>query len=231
MLIFLKRIKENPGPSCTILQNYGEGYFNFPKTRGTYGPRMQFQDYVMHPEVIEADAKAAADMECSIQWERAMSGETDQHFSWKRMADFVQKESAYLLNFGYQGMVSTIRCFGKMGKKMEAILDKKQWHAPKHWILPGIHFAENIFTGKILLLIIIKLQMLSIRLMLRKEVKGKTQENYNRLLNGFAPGAYSWFGQAAVRRRHIEIGVTQQKDQHYTPVSMNLIKIKNMRFG
>ncbi len=40
---------------------------------------------------------------------RAMSGETDQHLQLEReLADFVQKESAYLLNFGYQGMVSTI---------------------------------------------------------------------------------------------------------------------------
>jgi len=38
-----------------------------------------------------------------------MSGETEQHLQLeKELADFVQKESAYLLNFGYQGMVSTI---------------------------------------------------------------------------------------------------------------------------
>ena len=40
---------------------------------------------------------------------RAMSGETDQHQQLEReLAEFVKKESAYLLNFGYQGMVSTI---------------------------------------------------------------------------------------------------------------------------
>ena len=36
---------------------------------------------------------------------RAMSGETEQHLQLEReLADFVGKESAYLLNFGYQGM-------------------------------------------------------------------------------------------------------------------------------
>jgi glycine C-acetyltransferase len=38
-----------------------------------------------------------------------MSGHTDWHEKLeKELASFVQKESAYLLNFGYQGMVSTI---------------------------------------------------------------------------------------------------------------------------
>ncbi len=38
-----------------------------------------------------------------------MSGETEQHQQLEReLAEFVDKEAAYLLNFGYQGMVSTI---------------------------------------------------------------------------------------------------------------------------
>lgn len=38
-----------------------------------------------------------------------MSGETEQHQQLEReLAAFVNKEAAYLLNFGYQGMVSTI---------------------------------------------------------------------------------------------------------------------------
>ncbi|MGE8434779.1 aminotransferase class I/II-fold pyridoxal phosphate-dependent enzyme, partial [Chryseobacterium joostei] len=90
---------------------------------GPIGPRMQFQgrevifwsanDYLglcNHPEVIEADAKAAAEYGMFYPMgARAMSGETDQHLQLEReLADFVKKESAYLLNFGYQGMVSTI---------------------------------------------------------------------------------------------------------------------------
>ncbi|GAL76359.1 2-amino-3-ketobutyrate coenzyme A ligase [Nonlabens ulvanivorans] len=40
---------------------------------------------------------------------RMMSGHTDLHEQLQNeLAAFVQKEAAYLLNFGYQGMVSTV---------------------------------------------------------------------------------------------------------------------------
>ena len=40
---------------------------------------------------------------------RMMSGHTDLHETIQNeLAEFVNKEAAYLLNFGYQGMVSTI---------------------------------------------------------------------------------------------------------------------------
>ncbi len=63
-----------------------------------------------HPEVLEADAKAAAEFGMFYPMgARAMSGETEQHQQLeKELAEFVGKESAYLLNFGYEGMVSTI---------------------------------------------------------------------------------------------------------------------------
>jgi len=116
------RIKENPGPLGQFA-DYGEGYFIFPRLEGSIGPRMTFQgkkvifwsanDYLglcNHPEVKEADAKAAAQYGMFYPMgARAMSGETDQHLQLEReLADFTQKESAYLLNFGYQGMLSTI---------------------------------------------------------------------------------------------------------------------------
>ncbi|ROI05662.1 aminotransferase class I/II-fold pyridoxal phosphate-dependent enzyme [Chryseobacterium sp. G0240] len=122
MLDIFERIKENPGPLGQFA-DYGEGYFIFPRLEGPIGPRMQFQgrevifwsanDYLglcNHPEVKEADAQAAAEYGMFYPMgARAMSGETDQHLQLEReLADFVQKESAYLLNFGYQGMVSTI---------------------------------------------------------------------------------------------------------------------------
>ena len=117
-----ERIKQNPGPLGQFA-DYGEGYFIFPRLEGPIGPRMVFQgkevvfwsanDYLglcNHPEVKEADAKAAAEYGMFYPMgARAMSGETDQHLQLeKELAEFVQKESAYLLNFGYQGMVSTI---------------------------------------------------------------------------------------------------------------------------
>ena len=63
-----------------------------------------------HPEVLEADVKAAAEYGMFYPMgARAMSGETEQHQQLEReLAEFVEKEAAYLLNFGYQGMVSTI---------------------------------------------------------------------------------------------------------------------------
>lgn len=116
------RLRQNPGPLGQFA-DYAEGYFVFPKLEGPIGPRMKFQgrevvfwsanDYLglcNHPEVLEADAKAAAEFGMFYPMgARAMSGETEQHQQLeKELAEFVGKESAYLLNFGYQGMVSTI---------------------------------------------------------------------------------------------------------------------------
>ena len=117
-----ERIKENPGPLGQFA-DYGEGYFIFPRLEGPIGPRMKFQgkevifwsanDYLglcNHPEVLEADANAAAEFGMFYPMgARAMSGETDNHLKLeKELAEFVMKDSAYLLNFGYQGMVSII---------------------------------------------------------------------------------------------------------------------------
>ena len=116
------RLRENPGPLGQFA-DYAEGYFVFPKLEGPIGPRMKFQgrevifwsanDYLglcNHPEVLEADAKAAAEYGMFYPMgARAMSGETEQHQQLEReLAEFVKKDAAYLLNFGYQGMVSTI---------------------------------------------------------------------------------------------------------------------------
>ncbi|WP_332032938.1 aminotransferase class I/II-fold pyridoxal phosphate-dependent enzyme [Kaistella sp.] len=116
------RLRQNPGPLGQFA-DYAEGYFVFPKLEGPIGPRMRFQgrevvfwsanDYLglcNHPEVLEADAKAAAEFGMFYPMgARAMSGETEQHQQLeKELAEFVGKELAYLLNFGYQGMVSTI---------------------------------------------------------------------------------------------------------------------------
>lgn len=122
MVDIFDRIKENPGPLGQFA-DYGEGYFIFPRLEGPIGPRMKFQgkevvfwsanDYLglcNHPEVKEADAKAAAEYGMFYPMgARAMSGETDAHLQLEReLAEFVQKEAAYLLNFGYQGMLSII---------------------------------------------------------------------------------------------------------------------------
>lgn len=117
-----ERIRQNPGPLGQFA-DYGEGYFVFPQLQGPIGPRMQFQgrevvfwsanDYLglcNHPEVKATDAKAAEEYGMFYPMgARAMSGETAQHLQLEQeLANFVRKESSYLLNFGYQGMVSII---------------------------------------------------------------------------------------------------------------------------
>lgn len=122
MVDIFDRLRQNPGPLGQFA-DYAEGYFVFPKLEGKIGPRMIFQgkevifwsanDYLglcNHPEVLEADAKAAAEYGMFYPMgARAMSGETEQHqLLEQELADFVKKDAAYLLNFGYQGMVSTV---------------------------------------------------------------------------------------------------------------------------
>ncbi|KAA5825631.1 aminotransferase class I/II-fold pyridoxal phosphate-dependent enzyme [Algibacter amylolyticus] len=100
-----------------------EGYFVFPKLEGAISNRMKFQgkdvitwsinDYLglaNHPEVRKVDAEAAAEYGSAYPMgARMMSGHTDLHEKLQNeLASFVSKEAAYLLNFGYQGMVSTI---------------------------------------------------------------------------------------------------------------------------
>ena len=117
-----ERIKENPGPLGQFA-DYGEGYFIFPRLEGPIGPRMKFQgkeilnwslnDYLglaNHPEVRKADAEAAIQFGAAYPMgARMMSGHTKYHEQLENeLAAFVMKESAYLLNFGYQGIMSTI---------------------------------------------------------------------------------------------------------------------------
>jgi len=116
------KIKANQGEIGKYMKQ-AHGYFAFPKLEGEIGPRMRFQgkevlnwslnNYIglaNHPEVREADAKAAADWGLAYPMgARMMSGQTNQHEQLERdLAAFVGKEDAFLLNFGYQGMVSII---------------------------------------------------------------------------------------------------------------------------
>ena len=99
------------------------GYFMFPKLEGEIGSRMKFRgkevltwslnNYIglaNHPEVRKADAESAAKWGLAYPMgARMMSGQTSMHEKLEsELADFVKKEDAYLLNFGYQGMVSII---------------------------------------------------------------------------------------------------------------------------
>lgn len=63
-----------------------------------------------HPEVREADAQAAADFGMAYPMgARMMSGNSKHHEELESdLAAYVGKEDAYLLNYGYQGMLSII---------------------------------------------------------------------------------------------------------------------------
>ncbi|MES2810571.1 MAG: aminotransferase class I/II-fold pyridoxal phosphate-dependent enzyme [Bacteroidota bacterium] len=104
-------------------QEWAHGYFSYPKLEGEIGPHMQFngKEHLVwslnnylglanHPEVRKADTQAAADYGMAYPMgARMMSGNSIHHEELEQgLADFVGKESAYLLNFGYQGMVSII---------------------------------------------------------------------------------------------------------------------------
>jgi glycine C-acetyltransferase len=117
-----EKIYKNKGP-LGKWADLAEGYFIFPKLEGPISNRMKFQgkevitwsinDYLglaNHPEVRKADAKAGEKYGSAYPMgARMMSGHTDLHEKLQNeLANFVSKEAAYLLNFGYQGMVSTI---------------------------------------------------------------------------------------------------------------------------
>jgi len=104
-------------------QKWSHGYFSFPKLEGEIGPHMEFKgkehlvwslnNYLglaNHPEVRQADAQAAADYGMAYPMgARMMSGNSIHHEELEDgLAKFVGKQSAFLLNYGYQGMVSII---------------------------------------------------------------------------------------------------------------------------
>ena len=117
-----ERMREDKGPLGKWAE-IAEGYFAFPKLEGDISSRMNFNghevitwsvnDYLglaNNPEVRKIDAEAAKKYGSAYPMgARLMSGHTDLHDRLQNeLAEFVKKESAYVLNFGYQGILSTI---------------------------------------------------------------------------------------------------------------------------
>ncbi len=117
-----EKLRGNMG-SLGQYMKQAHGYFAFPKLEGEIGTKMKFRgkevlvwslnNYIglaNHPEVREADAQAAADYGMAYPMgARMMSGQTNKHEELEHnLAEFVGKQDAFLLNFGYQGMVSII---------------------------------------------------------------------------------------------------------------------------
>ncbi|MBE9511364.1 MAG: pyridoxal phosphate-dependent aminotransferase family protein [Bacteroidetes bacterium] len=131
------KIKQNRG-ALGQYQKEAHGYFTFPKLEGELAPRMKFRgkevlnwslnNYIglgNHPEIREVDAKASADWGLAYPMgARIMSGQTSKHEELEaKLAEFVGKEAAYLLNYGYQGMVSIIDAL--VGRKDVIVYDSE----------------------------------------------------------------------------------------------------------
>jgi len=139
-------------------QKEAHGYFMFPKLEGELAPRMQFRgkevlnwslnNYIglgNNPEVREVDAKAATDWGLAYPMgARMMSGQTSKHEELEaKLAEFVGKEAGYLLNYGYQGMVSIIDALvGRNdvivydSESHACILDGLRLHMGKRYVYP-----------------------------------------------------------------------------------------------
>ncbi len=104
-------------------QKMAHGYFSFPKLEGEIAPHMKFRgkehlvwslnNYLglaNHPEVREADAEGAREFGLAYPMgARMMSGNSNNHEALeKELAEFVGKEDSFLLNYGYQGIMSAI---------------------------------------------------------------------------------------------------------------------------
>ncbi|MCD6179041.1 MAG: aminotransferase class I/II-fold pyridoxal phosphate-dependent enzyme [Bacteroidales bacterium] len=135
-----------------------EGYYAFPKLVGQLGSHMEFlgkkrlvwslNNYLglgNHPEVRKADADAAKDWGLAYPMgARMMSGHTKYHEQLEEeLAAFVKKESAYLLNYGYQGMVSIIDSLVDRhdvivydSEAHACILDGMRLHVGKRFVYP-----------------------------------------------------------------------------------------------
>lgn len=116
------RIRNDRGP---LGQHAREthGYFTFPKLEGEISNHMTFRGKEVlvwsinnylglsnHPEVRKVDADAAAEWGMGYPMgARMMSGQTSEHEALEgELAEFMQKEDSFLLNFGYQGCQSAI---------------------------------------------------------------------------------------------------------------------------
>lgn len=132
----------------------GDGYYFFPKLEGQISNKMKFQGKEMlvwslnnylglgnHPDVRKADADAAAEWGMAYPMgARMMSGQTKYHEELERqLAAFVGRESSYLLNYGYQGMVSIINA---MVDRKDVIVYDSEAHA---CIIDGmrLHFGKR----------------------------------------------------------------------------------------
>lgn len=122
MVDIFDKVRGNNGPLGQY-SKFGHGYFFFPKLEGDISNKMVFRGKEVlvwslnnylglanHPEVRKVDADASTKYGLgNPMGSRMMSGNTSLHEELEdKLAEYAGKESAILLNFGYQGMASAI---------------------------------------------------------------------------------------------------------------------------
>lgn len=152
-----EKINKNRG-ELGVWQKQAHGYFMFPKLEGEISNKMKFRGKEVltwslnnycalanHPEVRKADAEGAKQYGMGYPMgARMMSGQTKMHEELEnKLAAFVKKPSAYLLNYGYQGMTSVIDSL--IGRHDVAvydsdchacIIDGLRMHPGKRYVFP-----------------------------------------------------------------------------------------------
>lgn len=140
MADIFEKLVNNGGPIGQHM-NRAHGYFTFPKLEGELGSRMSFRgkerivwslnNYLglaNHPETRRADAVAAEKWGMGYPMgARMMSGNSVYHEELEKvLSEFVQREDAMLLNFGYQGIMS---CIDALVNRRDIIVFDAECHA------------------------------------------------------------------------------------------------------
>jgi glycine C-acetyltransferase len=124
-----EKLKKNRGPLGQHA-NVAHGYYAFPKLEGELAPRMTFRGKTVlnwslnnylglgnHPEVRKIDTEASTAHGLAYPMgSRMMSGNSNTLEEFEsQLSEFMQKEDTFILNYGYQGIMSVI----------DAVLDRK----------------------------------------------------------------------------------------------------------
>ena len=151
------KIKKDRG-AIGQYQDIGHGYFAFPKLEGEIAPHMKFRGKEVltwslnnylglanNPEIRKYDTESTAKYGLAYPMgARMMSGHSTNHEKFEEMAAaFSRKEDAYLLNYGYQGMVSIIDALADRhdvivydSESHACIMDGLRLHMGKRFVFP-----------------------------------------------------------------------------------------------
>ncbi|MFY8035911.1 MAG: aminotransferase class I/II-fold pyridoxal phosphate-dependent enzyme [Cyclobacteriaceae bacterium] len=157
MVDLFEKLRMEEGPLAKY-SHLPDDYFFFPKLEGEIGPRMKFNGKTVlnwslnnylglanHPEVRKADTDATAQYGLAAPMgARMMSGNSVNHLLFeKQLAEFVKKEDAMLLNYGYQGVLSIIDAIVNRkdvivydSESHACIIDGVRLHMGKRFVYP-----------------------------------------------------------------------------------------------